>query len=186
MLEQAFGWIGAIAQWLGQWFPRWIVVPPYGAGAKFPGGKRTVRFGPGITWYWPATTTVLRCNTSRVVLNLQPQRLTTSDGFTVEVGGVVTYQVVDPVKFLVDTHVAEDAIDDACLAGIRRIVTRRAFKALQEGQSDLDDALTNSVARGVEKDFGVRVLSVRLSDLAKTRMISLSGLDLGQQSGQGM
>jgi hypothetical protein len=88
-VEQAFAWIGYLAEWFGQFFPRRHVVMTTHGWIKFVAGfgrdMRVVSGGPGAVWHWPLTTEFTDYPVVRQTTPLPSQILTTSDDRTIAV-----------------------------------------------------------------------------------------------------
>src|SRR5579859_4527310 len=94
-MESALAWIGKIADWLGQWIPRWVIFDTTMGGVKFIRGKRAVPLGPGVHFYWPATTILDTYPTARQTDDLRSQTVVTADDKVIVVSGQIVYEVTD-------------------------------------------------------------------------------------------
>lgn len=177
MLDSALGWIGEVARFVGSLFPRLLIVQSSHRAVKYVLGRTPVVLKPGPHVYWPLVTPVETCAVVRQVLNMPTQLLETEDCVPVAVGGVVEYEVADPLAFLAETENGYEAISAVATAAIRRAVTCRNYEDLNG--SDLDRSLCRMVSRDL-RPYGVRVLRARLSDLAKVRPVHLTGGLLNQ------
>ena len=81
-MDQAFAFIGRIADWLGQWIPRWQILDPTQGAIKYVGGKRIVECKAGIHFWWPARTTFQEYPTARQTDRLEMQTMESKDGKT--------------------------------------------------------------------------------------------------------
>lgn len=169
----AFGWIGELAHWLAEWMPHLLHVPKGQRAIKFIRG-RTEEKGPGLHWYWPVTTTPSAYPVVRQVLSLPTQTLTTKDGRTVIAGAVVVYSIANLTAFMVENYDAEDSVGELSEAGVRKAVTERTFKQLQDAQADVDSRLSARTQR-LLAPLGVEVEYVRLTDFAPSSVVSLQG-----------
>ncbi len=173
MIESALGWIGEVARFVGSLFPRLLVVQASHRAIKYVHGKTVRELGPGLHIYWPLVTPVETCAVVRQVLNMPTQLLETRDGEPVAVGGVVEYEVTDAVKFLAECENGYEAIATVAMAGIRKVVTSTQYEGVAE-TGRLDRQLASAV-RSSLRPYGVRVLSARLSDLARVRPVHHTG-----------
>ena len=175
-MDAALGWIGEIIEWLGQWVPRWLVITPQDRAIKFVRGKKTRVLEPGVRWYWPPFTEV----DGPFPVTWQPMATSTlhlmdKDNTPVSAQGFIVFRVVDPVKYRVDHHAAEDCIDDVVGAAIRDVITSKSVKEVQGNhRRTTDTALTRTAAQALE-DFGVEVRHVRLTTFTTTKMVSMLG-----------
>lgn len=185
-MDSALAWVGQIAAWIGQWIPRWIVLDSTMGAVKFEwfflpascrrfkGSLRTTIWGPGIWWYWPATTLIGTYPTAFQTDNLPSQTMETADGVAITVGGMVTYTVEDVGKLLTQTHSGVKMIQALALAAVHDVCCNLSWPDLREAQrrGTLDTKLRNAVQRQLT-DFGVRVVKCMLTDMAKARVYRL-------------
>lgn len=185
-MDSALAWVGQIAAWIGQWIPRWRVVPPTEGGVKaegfflparwrsYTGDLRVTPLAPGLHWYWPATTQLDTYPTVFQSDNLPSQTFETADGVTVTVGGVASYVVTDIVKALTATHSAMKTTQVHAMAAIHQVCCRLTLDELKDEQRrrTLGTKLRNE-ANGPLAAFGIRVEDLRLTDLTRTRAFRL-------------
>lgn len=185
MLDSALGWIGELVRWFGDFVPRWSLVRATEGAVKFLPGGKTCEYGPGIVWYWPATTEIDIVAVVRQVKKAKPQTLMTKDGISVFVCGILIYSIDNLHTFLVDNHDANDNLDDMVELAIRKSIVNKTFAEIQEARAKMDNALTREAQKALS-DFGVRVEVCRLTDFSKARVSNLVGsglmnLNLGKQ-----
>lgn len=170
-MDAALAWIGQIAAWVGQWIPRWIIMPVTHGGVKYVRGARVVTMGPGVHFYWPATTTIDNYPTATQTDNLPSQTIETEDDVSITVGGMVTYSVHDVAALLSQTHSGQKRIQAMTLAAIHRECCRMTWADLKREQrkGTLDTKLRNAAQKHLG-DFGVTIEACQLTDLAKTRV----------------
>jgi regulator of protease activity HflC (stomatin/prohibitin superfamily) len=178
-MASAFAWIGQIVEWLGQFFPRWLVVENTHGGVKtigsfFRRGTKIVAVGPGLVWFWPATTRLEIFPTCFQTDNLPSQTIETSDGTSVVVGGMISYRVADVARLLTELHSPVMAIRTVALPAIHRTTCRMEWEELKREQraGTLNTKLRNSV-RGTLRELGVEVESLELTDMTKAKALRL-------------
>ena len=176
MLDQAFGWLGQVAEFIGSLFPRLLIVKTSDRALKYIHGHRLVLLPPGLHLYWPLVTEVEWCSVVRTVVVHKPHVLETRDGVQVTVGGVTTYRVSNPIRYLAENEAPAEFVDDLSAAAIRQVVVARTYAELQAALPEIDEQITSS-ARELLRPFGVRVESTRLTDFARTRTLHLTGTD---------
>lgn len=177
MLDSALGWIGKLADFFGSLFPRLLIVQASHRAVKYVRGHTVVALDAGLHWYWPVVTTVETCAVVRQVLNMPTQLLETQDGVPVAVGGMVEYEISDPIRFLAECENGYEAIANVATGAIRKVVTALDYDDRDE--AGMDEHLTKAV-RADLRVYGVRVRRARLSDMAKVRPIHLTGGLLNQ------
>lgn len=185
-MDSALAWIGQIVAWIGRFIPRFDLLDSTAGAVKFEGFFLPARFrrfkgemrvtalGPGLHWYWPATTSFQAYPTAMQTDNLPSQTLETKDGIAVVVGGMITYTVPDLEKLLAQTHSAVKMVQVLTLAAIHDVCCNLTWDALKDEQrrSTLDTKLKNA-AQKLLTEYGVRVAKCMLTDLARTRVFRL-------------
>jgi regulator of protease activity HflC (stomatin/prohibitin superfamily) len=131
---------------------------------------------PGFHWLVPfGVEKVLQDNLIVTTSNLGPQSLTTLDGVSVVVSGVVTWKVdgFEGLKTLMlEVEAHEDVMFDTAYGIIAAKVAAANFAEL----STEDFANTMSIAvRRKSKRYGIEVQQVQFSDIAKCRSIRIWG-----------
>lgn len=175
-MDSALAWIGQIAEWLGRFFPRWVVLDTTEGMIKFVRGSRIVVCDPGgVYWWWPATTTVTQYPMARQAETLQTQTIVTTDDKTIIVGGMIIYSVHDLKALITTTFNAETTIKDIALTAVHDVCCQMSWDELKAEQrkSTLDTKLKNAAQKAL-KDYGVTVIKVMLVDLAPSRVVRLS------------
>ena len=155
--------------------PRWVILDTTQGAVKYVGGDRPVVCGPGIHFYWPARTTIVIYPTARQTDQLETQTMETSDGVTFVVSGLITYRVKDLAALLTTTHDAMAAIKDMSQAAIHDTCCYGTWAELQTKQrkSTLKTELRNEAQKQL-RDYGVDVIKLQLTSLARCRVIRLS------------
>lgn len=183
MIDSALGWIGKVAEWFGQFFPRWQVLNPTFAAVKVIGWSIRYRKYPGvriksqrsgIVLWWPAVTELHTWPVAMQANNLQAQTIETTDGKTFIVAGMITFEVEDVVKVVCEVYDPDDTIRDSALAAIHDACIQFSAEDLLEASRNgkLDTAMRQE-ARARLKAYGVKVHNVRLTDLARGRVLRL-------------
>jgi hypothetical protein len=149
-MDKAFAWIGYIVEWLGQFFPRWKVIPTTHGWIKWVRGFKVKVGGPGIVWWWPATTEI--------------------EGYPVAVSGMLVYEVSDIEKLLGHTFDPDDTVKDIAQSALTDVLGHMSWPDIKKGQGKtLDTKLKNAAKKELE-DYGVNVLKCSLTTLALCRV----------------
>lgn len=130
-------------------------------------GKFQRKLEPGLHWIYPfGIDRVLEDNVVPTTRGLSPQSLVTSDGHSVTVAVLVTFQTSDVKKLLLEIEGAESVMIDATYGIV----------AAEVGKTPWDDLRTEAFAERVTKNvrrrafrYGIEVLQVQFSDIAKCR-----------------
>jgi regulator of protease activity HflC (stomatin/prohibitin superfamily) len=168
--ESAFAWVQGIVEWVGQFFPRWIVVDTTHGWVKWVKGSRVETGGAGIVWHWPATTNFVQYPVVRQATELPTQTMETTDGKTIVVGTLIVYEIKDLRKILAETYDPEQTIKDLAQGAIHDVCSMKAWADLKAPKLDLE--LRREVAKRLEP-FGVRVLRTTFTNLARTRVLKI-------------
>lgn len=169
LLGALLGWLGDFVQWLFNWVPRYMIVQINERGVKYPRGKGAVELQPGVHFYVPNLTEVVKHHVSRCVLYVEPLSLETADEppKRVQVGAVLTYHVTDILTYEVDNYDADESMHEVAQGALQDIITNSKWKELQ-GQTGEGTRLGNKLAgrmgKALEK-FGVQVESCRPTDM---------------------
>jgi regulator of protease activity HflC (stomatin/prohibitin superfamily) len=120
---------------------------------------------PGLTWVTPVAERLRKVNTQIVTMPVPAQDGITRDNVTVRVDAVVYFNVVDPVRVIVDVQDYLQAVSQVAQTSLRSII----------GKSDLDDLLSNreKLNQGLELlidspalGWGVHIDRVEIKDVA--------------------
>lgn len=181
-MDSALSWIGAIADWIGKFFPRWTVIDPTQATVKMIGwsfrkslrGPRTVYQREGIVWWWPAVTEVYIHSVAELTKDLPIQTIETTDGKCYAIKAVMSYDIPDLLTLLTTVSEPDKSIEDFGSAAVHEAVVVYDSASLNEADrsGDLGRAM-KSKAYYALKDKGVRVTRVRLMELAQTGVYRL-------------
>lgn len=174
-MEAAFAWIGQIAEWIGQFFPRWVIVRSTHGGVKWVRGHRVVPLEPGIHFWWPVTTELLIYPTARQSTNLRGQTLVTKDDKAILVSGLIVYEVSDIEALVGQTFEPDDTIEEITLGVINRVCCRKTWRELRDDHESgkLDKELLHRTRQALAP-YGVKVLRTALTDLAPCRVFKLA------------
>jgi regulator of protease activity HflC (stomatin/prohibitin superfamily) len=146
-------------------------------GVKFRRGSVISEIRPGLFWWWPLVTEVEVIATARQTLNLPAQRLTTKDGVSVVVAGVVVYTIRNVVQALTANWDHDATIGDISLAALARHIAEHRFRDLLEAQAGdgASSHLTKLCHADLSRPYGVNVERFFISDFARARVYAFSG-----------
>lgn len=169
LLGALLGWLGNFVEWLFRWIPIYVIVQVNERGVKYPRGQDAIELDPGIHWYIPNLTEVVKHHVSRCVLYIEPLSLETGDepSKRVQVGAVLTYHVTDVLTYEVENYDADESMHEVAQGALQDIITNAKWTELQ-GQTGEGTRLGNKLAgrmgKALEK-FGVAVESCRPTDM---------------------
>lgn len=163
-----------IIEWLREQWARvqpWRIIQEDEVGLILRAGRFHHEIGPGWNWKLPLLDTV-RYTTSALDTNLLPkQTLTTKDGQTVCLQGIITFKVVDARKYILDVNEPDSVLNDSGVAAIARLAPQFTADEILTGGAFLR-ALRLEVRRRAVP-FGIHVKAFGLADRVKLRAYRL-------------
>lgn len=173
-MEGALAWIGQLATWFGQFFPRWVILNTTEGAVKFVRGSNPVVLAAGIHWYWPAMTELRVWTVARQPVDLPTQTITTADGKSVGVGGSLTFRIVDLLPLLAHSFDPDKTIRVKAASVIHHVCSRMTWDELQAARHSgaLNRALRVAMCKKL-KPLGVRVIEAPLTDFASARVLKV-------------
>lgn len=152
-------------------FQAFVVVADYERAVVLRFGRYHRDIGPGFHWILPFRCEhVLSTNVVPETMNVGPQSLTTRDGQSVTLGTVVTFEIEDAKRFLLEVEGANQVIEDAAYGAQAQVVMARSWEELQT--VDLPNELAKEVRKRARR-YGVKVIDVQVSDFTKARTLRL-------------
>lgn len=173
-MESAFAWIGQVVEWFGQWIPAKVLVDPTHAAVKFIRGQKGIPLKPGMHFFWPITTTFHHYPVVRQAVDLRSQTFMTTDEVTAIAGGLVVYEVNDIELLIGHTFEPDSTIKEITIGEIHSVLCSMSWSDIRTSLASgkLDTRLRGEVRKALEK-YGVKVINVTLTDLAKCRVLKL-------------
>lgn len=174
-MDNALAWIGKIAEWLGQWIPRWTILDTTEGAVKYVGGSRIVACRAGIHFWWPARTTWQQYPTARQTDRLESQVMESRDEKTFMVSGTLTYRVENIARLLPWVHSPATTTVDIAMTAVHDVCCQFTWAELQDEQrrGTLKTKLRNAAQRDLE-ELGIRVVMLKLNTLARCRVLKIS------------
>jgi regulator of protease activity HflC (stomatin/prohibitin superfamily) len=141
------------------------VVQQFERGVVLRFGRLVGTRNPGLNLIIPFVDRLIKVSLRVVTMVLEPQEVITRDNVTIKVDAVVYFQVVDPVKAIMNVEFYGQATTQIALTTIRSVL----------GQSDLDEVLAHRdeinrrlrqiIDEQTEVPWGVRVTVVEVKDV---------------------
>lgn len=178
-MTSLFDWLGEIVRAIFNIIPRFMIVKTTHAGVAWIRGSKIKEIKPGFRFWWPLWTDYMLYPTVRQTMNLPQQTLTTKDGIEVQVNIIVVYRISDIVDALTKQYDLEETIRDLCLASSKEIIMGSTYDEILSTYTFVDQKLTNEALENLD-EFGVDVWRVRITDFARTKVYTISGM--GQKS----
>jgi regulator of protease activity HflC (stomatin/prohibitin superfamily) len=151
----------------------WIVLNPYEAGVQIRLGKFKKVLEPGFHWLLPfGIDQTLHEHTVPRTHTLGDQSVTTLDGKGIGFQAVITYQVNDIKKALMDVEDSDHAIQDSCAGNIAHVLAGYTWADINGKFDEVMDAVTKTCrARGWK--FGLEIKSVQCATITTVRTYRL-------------
>jgi regulator of protease activity HflC (stomatin/prohibitin superfamily) len=163
-----------------QVFQCWVVLDEYERGVLLRLGKFHKLLEPGFHLCIPFyVDRAVHDNVVTRTTELQPQTLTTKDNRTVSVTAVVTSNIRDIKKALLEVEGVDHALVDSCAAAVGTHVGSLTWDELRT--ADITDALTKLCRKNAWR-YGIEIERVQLADLALSRVIRLHTAKQTQQA----
>lgn len=190
-MDSALAWIGQIASWVGQWIPRRPTLDTTEGAIKyegfilprawrvrwggFDGDMRVHVCGPGMHWWWPATSKWTEYPTARQSDRLESQVLTSSDDKTFLLSGTITYQVDDLAKLVPVTHSPMRNTLEIAVTAIAKVCCKMDWATLakENREGTLETKLKNMAQKELS-EYGITVIRLRLNTLARCRVVKVA------------
>lgn len=155
------------------------VVHPYQRAVVLRLGRLSRVLKPGVHWLLPLRIeeTLYETVTPRTT-NLPVQTVTTADGVQVSIAAIVTWEVRDVAKLLLESADHQEAMLDTATGVLATSVM--AVRWADLSSDEFARTLRGDIKRKARK-WGIRVIDVQLTDLAKTRTMRLLTTSVAQR-----
>ncbi len=120
--------------------------------------------GPGLFFIIPVIDRVVKVNLQTVTMNVPPQDIITRDNVTVRVDAVIYFNVVDPVKAIVEIQNYLLGTSQIAQTTLRSILGKAELDELLAKREDLNDQL-QAVIDELTEPWGVKVTLVEIKDV---------------------
>jgi regulator of protease activity HflC (stomatin/prohibitin superfamily) len=152
-------------------FRFWCVLLEYEGGVMFRLGRFHRMLPPGFHWMFPFNIETMNyTDTNMYTRVVGPQSLTTRDDVSLIVTVVITAQVEDVKKFIIDCVHGHSIIEDATYGAVATLLHSMSWPQIME--SDIARALEIIVRRQAKK-YGVNILQLQLVDLTRSKSLRL-------------
>jgi regulator of protease activity HflC (stomatin/prohibitin superfamily) len=153
-------------------FQFWCVVNEYRRGVRLRLGKFHAVLNPGFHWMLPLNIdSAIWDNVVVETMRVKPQSLTTKDDVPVTVSSVVTFEIDDIKVFLLEVEGKNNVVEDSTYGATSAFIMKRTWQELVD-MDDIGNELSKMVRRQAKR-YGVNIISVQVSDLAKCRALRL-------------
>jgi hypothetical protein len=168
MFDRIFDFIADAWEWL---IP-WVVIDAYEMGVVLRWGKFSRVVSPGLSFVWPLGIEDVKYETVvRQTVYLDPQSLTTSDGKSITVAGIIVFEISDIRKYLLDIDDGEDDMSNMVYGIISDCVEDTEWKDITSPA--FNGRVYAKASLECNKYCGVFVIGIKWSDKATARNIRL-------------
>lgn len=156
----------------------WTIVDAFEQGIILRLGKYHRTLEPGLHWIIPFMERVIVDNVVPSTFHVGPISVTTKDGKTVTLAGVVTWSIKDIRTFLLEVEDAESVIEDSSYGTLGDMTRERNWDQLIEPRSRFKFYVEKRLIRTMRK-YGVRVERFQFTDMTTSRTIRMIGMNFG-------
>jgi len=147
------------------------VVDPYEQGVVIRLGKFLSVLEPGLHWLLPFHIDVcISLHVVPSVHSLGDESVLTKDGKTIAFHAIITYQVRDIKKAVLDVEDVNHAVSDACMGEIARVLRESTWEEIL-GAEIFDKVTTACRKRGFR--YGVEIMAIQFASLLPVRALRL-------------
>jgi membrane protease subunit HflK len=148
----------------------WEIVLHYERGVRLRKGVYRETLEPG--WYWkiPVLDHIATDNVVTRTHNLSPQALQTSDGKTVQISGILRFNIRDIYKALLEVEGIDHATRDIGYLVIAEAVQTHTYEEVRA--ANFAEVLTKA-ARKIGWRYGIEVEQMGLSDVSPAKTLIL-------------
>jgi regulator of protease activity HflC (stomatin/prohibitin superfamily) len=140
------------------------IVNQYERGVVFRLGKIVATRNPGFNIIIPVIDQMRKVSMRIVTLPVDSQKIITKDNVSIDVAAVAYYQVVDPVKAIVEIENVVSATYQIAQTTVRNVVGQTSLDHVLSETSQLNDAIKLILDKATEK-WGIYVATVELKDI---------------------
>lgn len=170
-------WLGDAVQAVLRFVPRISIVRSTHRGVAFVRGRDVHVIQPGLYVWWPLITECLMVPVVRQSLDLPVQTLTTKDGLSIIVSGVVIYTIRDIKVALTEQWDVDETIRVMSQAAVRDVVCSVTFEYLNQNRYQFEGRLKTALSKELSA-YGVEVVDSKLTDFARTSVLAIAGTNL--------
>ncbi len=141
------------------------VVKQYERGVILRFGKLVGIRQPGLNFILPLIDRMTKVSLRIMTMVLEPQEVITRDNVTVRVDAVVYFQVMDPVKAVLNVEEYKQAIIQLALTTMRSVLGQSEMDELLAHRDQINLRLRQIIDEQSEEPWGVRATLVEIKDV---------------------
>jgi regulator of protease activity HflC (stomatin/prohibitin superfamily) len=158
-----------------KWASPFAWVQPWEGGVlitSFLRWQRVTPIGPGLHVKMPFLQVCEVLDVAMTTHNLPPQSLTTLDGRSIAVGGVVKFSIKDVLPLFTSVVSRDDVLRDVSMGAIHRAVSVRPWASIIQDVAVIEKEIRQHIADDVNR-LGFKIERFTFTDLAIVRAIRL-------------
>jgi regulator of protease activity HflC (stomatin/prohibitin superfamily) len=159
-------WLNDLVYFFAKFFPHILIVRSTHGGVRFRRGNPILIEGGKVIVYWPIVTQVVILPLRRQTNELALQILTTHDGRTVAVGGIVIYQVSDVFKAVVNAWNIYRVVDDTAQMILANLIPNHVYEDIQKDLDEFNGIFEREITPKLA-EYGIEVEEAGLMNFAE-------------------
>ena len=164
-MENAFIGIGtALVLLIGYALAGLRIVNEYERGVIFRLGRVIGAKGPGLFFVFPIIDKMVKVNLQTVTMDIPPQDIISKDNVTVRVNAVTYFNVVDPVKAVINVQNYLFATSQIAQTTLRSILGQVELDELLINRDDINSRLQQIIDE-LTNPWGIKVTLVEVKDV---------------------
>lgn len=141
------------------------IAQEYQRGVLFRLGRSRGLRGPGLFWIVPlGIERVVIVDIRTRTISAEQQETITRDSVTIKLNAVLWYRIVDAEKSVVAVAVAEAAVYQLALTGLRNIIGKHDLDEVLQARDKINELLRESIA-GSTSQWGIEVERFEMKDV---------------------
>lgn len=156
------------------WKDIWIfcIVRENEEGIRLRYGKLNKTVLPGIVFKIPFIDEVIIKYTKDDTILLPSQKLTTKDGKTITITGMVLYKVDNITEYILAVNLPQQSISDVAMGALTETIIERTYAEVLESIEKLGNEVSKRVRRECKK-WGVVIEYVKITDITVSKSLNL-------------
>jgi len=141
------------------------VVKQWERGVLLRLGRLQSTRNPGFNLIVPFIDRLIKVDLRIITMVLEPQEVITKDNVTIKVNAVLYFQVVDPIKAIVNIEDYQQAATQIALTTLRSVLGQSELDELLAHRERVNDRLRSIIEEQTEKHWGVKVTLAEVKDV---------------------
>ncbi len=147
----------------GKLFAR-IIIFEYEKGIRYAKGKLVGVIEPGVYWYMPMNTTIVKIDIRPRFVAVAGQEVLSSDGVTIKVSIAANYEIANPITAINNIQDYQQALYLELQMALREIIGKKPIDEVTEGREDISRLLLEKSLKKAEA-LGLKLRSVDIKDI---------------------